>query len=77
MIDVTTGPEDEPEREAELLMTDYDWVTGALAYALIEDIKLEELEFVLSEAKTGEEFDSAVVATIWLKDIVEGNYESF
>jgi len=76
MSEVSTGPEDDFEKELGTPCTDFDWVTGALCYAIVEDLTLEDLEFVIQEAKTGEEFDSGVVGTIWLKDLVREHYES-
>jgi hypothetical protein len=79
MFDLSTGPDDsEPEKKIGEPCTDFDWVTGALCYALVEEITLEDLELVVTLAKTGEEFDAGVSATIWLKDIVKGDtLESF
>ena len=76
MSQVTTGPEDESGKINEPV-TDFDYVTGALAYAIVEELTLEDLEDILCMVKNGKEFDAAVVATIWLKDIVKGDYEIF
>lgn len=74
MSEVTTG--DDNEREPGEPVTDFDYVTGALAYAIVEELTLDDLESILPMAHTGPEFDAAVVATIWLKDCVEEYYES-
>ena len=74
MSDVTTG--DDNEHEPGEPVTDFDYVTGALAYAIVEELTLEDLEGILPMAHTGPEFDAAVVATILLKDCVKEYYES-
>jgi hypothetical protein len=76
MIDVTTGPENEPEgNEPNEPVTDFDYVTGALAYAIVSDILLEDIEDLLTMAGTGPEFSAGVDATIWLHDVVDEYYE--
>lgn len=73
-----TGPEEERnDNTAGEPVTDFDYVTAALAYAMVEDLELSDFESILPEITNGKEFDAAVSATIWLYDIVEGNYESF
>lgn len=72
MFDLTTGPEDDPKKIGEPC-TDFDWVTGALCYAMVEELTLEDLALVVTLATNGEEFDAGVVATIWLNDIVKGD----
>lgn len=75
MSQVTTGPEDEPN-ETSGPATDFDYVTSALAYALVEDLTLEDLEDIITIAKNGKEFDAAVCGTIWLKEVVREHYEA-
>lgn len=75
MSDVTTG-DDNNNNEPGEPVTDFDYVTGALAYAIVEELTLEDLEDILPMAHTGPEFDAGVVATIWLKELVEEHYES-
>lgn len=66
----------EKNDEPDFQLTDFDWVTAALAYALVEEITLEDIEVTVHLAKTGEEFDAGVTALIMLRDLVKKN-ESF
>ena len=64
---------DMSDKEPELTLTDFDWVTASLAYALVSGLTLEDLEVVIRDAKTGEEFDAGVVALIDLRDMLSGD----
>ena len=68
---------DEYEEDPEIEMTDFDWVTSALAFALIEGITLEELEVVIKEAKNGEEFNAGVEALVDIRMMVNNEQHSF
>lgn len=63
--------------EPEIQMTDFDWVTSSLAFALIEGITLEELETVIKESKTGEEFNAGVEALVDIRAMVNNEQHSF
>lgn len=77
-MEVTTGPEDNGKgNQSSDPFTDFDWVLGALCFALVEELTMEDLEYIIADAKSGEEFDAGVTATIWLKDIVRGDNEIF
>lgn len=65
------------EEDPEIQMTDFDWVISALAFALIEDITLEELEIVIKESKTGEEFNAGVEALVDMRAMVSNEQHSF
>lgn len=76
MTQVTTGPEDdEPFDMPNEPVSDFDYVASSLAWAIVEDLKLEDLEEILTMAKDGKEFDAAVSGTIWLKNVVREYYE--
>lgn len=71
-MDVTTGGEpNKPSNEDPY--TDYDWVMGALCYAMVEELSMDDLACIIAEARTGQEFDAGVCATIWLKELVNDN----
>lgn len=61
------------DEEPKIVMTDFDWVTTSLAYALVSGLTLEDLVVVIQEAKNGEEFEAGVVALVDLRDMVSGD----
>lgn len=74
-MDVTTGPEGGKGKPVNYNPNDMEYVLGALCYALVEGLKLEDLECILAEVSTGEEFDAGVCATIELNELVREYYE--
>lgn len=50
--------------------TEFVTMVGALSYALISGVTIEELEVLLHEAKNADQFEAGVDALVELKDLM-------